>query len=649
MSSANPFKDLQDECDRLLENALSKAYPEKTILKVPSKAPTVSEFGEYASSICFELAKMLKRNPIELANEIVKHIDLSKSRLIERVEAAGAGYINFYANFPTFSKFVIESAVDLDTSYGYVKTNSPSNTIVEHTSANPNGPIHIGTSRNSILGDSLARVLRARGHNIKTHFYIDDMGKQIAVVSYGYKLLGEPKPTGKAHLWIGIVYAITSCVTEIKGLQKKLKTPETQENVEERNKIQREMDDWIAAAADLRTANPMIFDELADKIKKEDDPEEYISNLVSRYENDEKEAKRLMRNVVNYCLNGFKEIFQSIGIAWDFWDWESDLVWSGRVSEIIERLSKSGYMDRKDGALVLNVEQIIENLNLRKILEIPEGHEIPPLVLVRSDGTTLYTTRDMAYTFLKFELADKVINVIGVDQTLAQKQLKAAFCLLDSPEKAKNLIHYAYEMVQLPGYKMSRRRGRYISLDEILEEATKKAYEEVCKRSPELNEDEKRKISRAVGIGAIKYAIISVVPQKPVLFTWDKVLNFEINSAPFIQYAHARACNLLKKAGEIQGKADFGLLKDSKEHKLVLSLAKFPNTFIETADNLKPSLIAEYANILADEFNSFYASLPVIKAENTATKNARLSLVKAVKIALRNALDLLGIEAPDRM
>jgi len=649
VSKVNLLKDLQDECEKILEEALLKLYPDITFPRPLVEPPTISGLGEYSSSICFELAKKLKLNPKEVADKIIKEIKLSKTGLVERVEVAGAGFINFYSNFPKFSRLTVGSVLSLDSSYGYVKTDNPSKIIVEHTSANPNGPIHIGTLRNSIIGDSLARILRARGHTIRTHFYIDDVGKQIAVVSYGYKLLGESKPIGKAHLWIGLIYAITSCITAIIDLQKRLKKLDMEGKEEECGKVRREMDDWIAAAADLRTVNPEIFDELANKIKETEDPDIYIADLVNRYEKEDEEAKRLVRSVVNYCLDGFKEIFQSIGITWDSWDWESDLVWSGRVLEIIERLSKSGYVDRKDGALVLNVGQIVEDLNLRKILDIPEGHEVPPLILVRSDGTTLYTTRDIAYTLWKFERADQVINVIGVDQTLAQLQLKATVALLSSPEKAMKLIHYAYEMVKLPGYKMSRRRGRYISLDEILEEAIRKAHEEVCKRCPELSEDERHKISKMVGIGAVKYAIISVSPQKPVLFTWDKVLNFETNSAPFIQYAHARACNLLKKAGEIKGETDFKLLTHPKEHDLILTLAKFPQIFVEAADKLKPSVIAEYANNLADKFNSYYASIPVIKAESAPLKNTRISLVNAVRITLRNALYLLGIEAPERM
>jgi arginyl-tRNA synthetase len=214
---------------------------------------------------------------------------------------------------------------------------------------------------------------------------------------------------------------------------------------------------------------------------------------------------------------------------------------------------------------------------------------------------------------------------------------------------AENLIHFAYNLVTLPGYKMSSRRGRYITLDEVLDEAIRRAYEEVSKRSPQLSEGEKLKVAEIVGIGAVRYALVEVDPAKPVEFNWDRVLNFEKNSAPYIQYSHARACSILRKASRKPEKSDYGLLRERLEQELVLALAEFPETFIEAVETLKPNLIADYANALADKFNAFYDALPVIKAEPLELSDARLALVDAVRIVLRNALSLIGVTAPERM
>jgi arginyl-tRNA synthetase len=268
---------------------------------------------------------------------------------------------------------------------------------------------------------------------------------------------------------------------------------------------------------------------------------------------------------------------------------------------------------------------------------------------MRADGTTLYTTRDIPYNLWKFQKAEQLINVIGMEQTLAQIQLKIALCALGHIDKVKNLRHFAYNLVQLPGYRMSGRTGRYITLDETEDEAVKRAYNEVSRRSPSLSEEEKQIISNHVGIGALKYALIEVDPSKPVVFTWDRVLDFEKNSAPYIQYSHARAGSILRKAGRKPEKPDYSLLAQPIERDLILMLARFPEVFIDSAENLRPNEIAEFANALADKFSTFYNALPVIKAKPPELSDARLVLVDAVRMLLRNSLSLLGIEAPERM
>jgi arginyl-tRNA synthetase len=236
-----------------------------------------------------------------------------------------------------------------------------------------------------------------------------------------------------------------------------------------------------------------------------------------------------------------------------------------------------------------------------------------------------------------------------MEQSLAQLQLKVALHALDYGAKAEKLVHFAYSLVSLPGFKMSSRRGHYIIFDEVMDEAVERAFEEVSKRSPQLSEDEKRTIADFVGIGAVRYALIEVDPSKPVVFTWERVLDFEKNSAPYIQYTHARASSILRKAARKPEQPSYELLKERLEHEIVLSLASFPDTFIEAAEFLKPHMIADFAKSLADKFNSFYNAFPVIKAEPKGLSDARLALTDAVRIGLRNALDLIGVLAPEKM
>jgi arginyl-tRNA synthetase len=220
---------------------------------------------------------------------------------------------------------------------------------------------------------------------------------------------------------------------------------------------------------------------------------------------------------------------------------------------------------------------------------------------------------------------------------------------LNRGKSAENFVHFAYNLVTLPGYKMSSRRGHYITFDSVLDEAIQRALEEVSKRSPQLSDEEKQKIASFVGIGAVRYALVDVDPTKPVVFTWDRVLNFETNSAPYVQYTHARACSILRKAAKTPKMPRCELLLEQIEHDLILSLASFPDVFIEAAEYLKPNMFADYSNALADKFNTFYNALPVIKAESAELGEARLSLTNAIRIVLSNALGLIGVIAPEKM
>ncbi len=649
MVSVNPYAEFRDECETALKDTLSRLYPHTFIPQIMLESPPSSEFGELSSSLCFELAKQTGEKPIKLAEKVVQSIDASQFALILSLKAAGKGYINFYVDLPEFSKLTLESIKALDTEYGYVKTDRPKKIIVEHTSANPTSPIHIGQARNPILGDALASILKARGHTVFRHYYIDDVGRQAAVVAYGYQKLRKPKPKEKPDRFIGKIYTITSCITEIDRLKKETRQAKERGATEKALKLQQELDDWTSVAAELNSRFPKLFDKLLRAIKEDENPDFKMDDLVRGYEAGEEEVKRLIREVCQICVDGFKTTLQRVGISFDSWDWESSFAWSSDVKRVLQRLERTPYVFRVGGVLEFDAERVVQDLNLKAKLGLRDVYEVPSLTLVRADGTTLYTTRDIPYSLWKFKRAEKVINVVGTEQTLPQLQLKLALYALGYTDQAENLVHFAYNLVSLPGYRMSSRRGRYITLDDVIDEVIKRAYDEVSKRSPHLSDEEKRRISQLVGIGALKYALVEVDPTKPVVFNWDRVLDFERNSAPYIQYSHARSCSILRKAGRKPKNPDYSLLKDELERDISLRLAHFPEVFVDAAENLRPNEIADFINALADKFNKFYAALPVIKAEPKGLSDARLMLVDATRTVFRNALSLLGIEAPERM
>jgi arginyl-tRNA synthetase len=647
--SANPFDLFRQECSIALANALAKTLPniENPVIAL-KKTPNI-EFGQLSSSLCFELAKKLNQKPLKLAQQVVDSIDQSSFNLIEKIAPAGAGYINFHINFSKFSELTLESIKQLENDYGFIKTVEPKKIIVEHTSVNPLHPIHIGQARNPMLGDALARILERRGHKVSRHYYIDDVGRQSSVLAYGYEKLGRPKPTEKADLFVGKIYTVTSCIVEINRLKKMRQSAVESQSIEELAKVNKDIDEWMSIAGELKEKYPELFEALIIKISEDENPESEISRLNLAYENGEPKAKELIREVSDLCLAGFRETMKRVSVTYDSWDWESDFVWSMQVKDVLEQLKTSLFIFNEKGVLQFDADKAAKVLDLKDKLGISSNNEIPPLTLVRADGTTLYTTRDIAYTIWKFKHAQRVVNVIGMEQSLAQLQLKLAVYVLGHPEAADNLVHFAYNLVTLPGYKMSSRRGHYITFDEVLDEAVSRAYEEVSKRSPLLGEKEKRKIADFVGLGAVRYALVDVDSGKPVMFTWERVLNFETNSAPYVQYTHARACSILRKAPRELENPGFDLLTERLERELVLNLASFPDMFIEATEYLKPNMIADYANTLADKFNTFYNAYPVLKADSQQLIDARIALTRAIQIVMNNALSLIGVVAPEKM
>ncbi len=649
MASENPFADFRKECTQILLEALKKTLPEIQIENLVLSKPANPEFGQLASSLSFELAKKTDQKPIRLAEELSVAVEKKEFHLIGKVSPAGAGYVNFHVNHAKFFALTIKSILQLGNEYGLVKTDRPLQVIVEHTSVNPLHPIHVGQARNPMLGDSLARILVSRGHKVSRHYYIDDVGRQSSVVAYGYAALGKPKPNLKPDLFVGQIYTITSCLVEINRLKRALSQSNPARSADDFAKLNKELAEWMLIAVELEGKFPTLFDKLLKQISKDANPEEEINKLNRDYEAGESKARQLIREVSELCLDGFRNTQERTGISYDSWDWESDFVWSSQVGEALRKLEQTPFVFSEEGVLEFDAEKVVNTLKLKQKIGLKEDHKVPPLTLVRTDGTTLYTTRDVAYSLWKFSKADKVINVIGMEQSLAQLQLKIALYALGCSKEADNFVHFAYNLVSLPGYKMSSRRGHYITLDEVLNEAVERAFEEVSKRSPQLTEAEKRRIANFVGIGAVRYALVDVDASKPVVFTWDRVLNFETNSAPYVQYTHARAYSIIRKAARTPEKPDFSLLTEKLERDLVLALASFPDTFIEATEYLKPNLIADYLNALADKFNSFYNALPVLKAEPIELSNARLALTEAIKTVLHNGLALIGVVAPERM
>jgi arginyl-tRNA synthetase len=635
------------QCSEALASSISALYHidmrEPTLEEPPSL-----EFGELASSASFELAKTLKTSPSRIAKEICDRIDLARSDLISRVEPAGSGYVNFHLNYSRATREILTNVISLGKEYGLEGVGEPKRIVVEHTSANPSGPLHLGHARNTILGDALAALSKARGHKVQTRFYVDDVGKQVAMLAYGYSLLGSPEPVGKPDQWLGLLYACVNCAVQIETLKAAL-SGQSELPEQQTTEIGKELDDWTSVAEELESIDSALLRRVLEAVRSRPEPMQEVEQLVTRYEKGEDSTRRLVKTVAELCLQGIRETLEQMNVTFDQWDWESDLVWTSEVRSSLTKLASTPFAAVDGLSLTLDVDKIARTHGLDKTLGFAEQYEVPPLTLVRSDGSTLYVARDIAYSIKKFRDADIVINVIGSEQKLAQLQLKLALYALGEKQLAENLIHYAYGIVELPGVKMSKRRARYISFDEIISQAIARAQEKISTRIDALSNEERSQISKTVGLAAIKYAMLATSSAKTITFTWDRVLSLERNSAPFINYAYTRTRGILTKAGDIEDEPNYDALVDPMERLLILEIGKFPAVFAEAADNLRPEQIAAYANMLAEKFHEYYERVNVLRADTLVLRAARLMLVRAVRNVLRNSMSVLGIDLSEKM
>ncbi len=518
---------------------------------------------------CFSLAKEWKQSPEKIAEEIAARI--GSGEYIERVEAV-KGYVNFFINSQKLANETIKDILKYKDKFGSYESNG-TKVIVEHTSANPNGPLHVGRARNPIIGDTMARILKFGGYDVVTQYYVDDMGKQVAILFWGVKNLNiESKAEKPDHRYV--VY-----------YQKATKLMEEDERV------------------------------------KED-----IENIIMECEKGNEELLKEIKEIYQPVLKGILQSLKKLNITIDEFVEESKFVIDGSVYDVIEKLSSLPYAGKEGKAIYLSLDKFDIHGRNKKFY------------LTRSNGTSLYAARDIAYHIWKGERADIMINILGEDHKLEAKQVEIALKLLD--KKVPETIFYAF--VSLPEGRMSTRKGRVVYLDDLIEEAKERAMREVEKRG--MTGEKAMKIANAIAAGAIRYNIIKVSPDKAIVFKWDDALNFEGESAPFIQYAHARCASILKKA-QFKEKNEYEFSHPS-EIKLIKMLAKFPYFVKRSVSFRNPSLIANYAFELASVFNAFYRDCRVIGSEK---ENDRLALVKATKQVLKNALGLLGIEALEEM
>jgi len=554
-------------------------------------------------------------------------------------------YLNADLNIRSVGELVFEALEKMGKRYGFTEECKVGSFLVEHTSANPVHPLHIGHGRNAILGDSLVRLLRFCGNEVETHFYVDDCGVQVMYAAIGYDAVRreaeERARRVKPDVVVGHIYSAVNAVAEINKLKKELSG---QVDDEKRRELIREMDEWVAVLKRLMDAEGDLINKLVEVLGQRNVADEAVE-LNRRYEAGEPEARKIVREVVDLVLRGQRETLSRLGVEIDRWDYESEVaVWSGEATRIVSELRRKWpqYVETKGGAVVFRADKFVEDFKLWDVLDLPKF--IPPVTLTRSDGTTLYVTRDIAYALWQARQGfDKVIRVISTEQTHEQAHVRIVLYALGYEDAAKKIVHYAYEMVNLPGAKMSARRGQYVSLDEILDEAAERSASLVKEKNPEVA----GVIAERVGVGSVRYAFLSTSPRKPIEFKWETVLNLRQNSGSFLQYTYVRAYSILEKASEVR-KASVPDEILPEERDLIIKIAEWPGVVKDAVTALRPDYVAEHLDSLALIFNSYYEKAPVLKSEEPV-RSFRLALVNAVKTVLEAGFYILGIPTLTKM
>ena len=560
----------------------SEGAPSQVYLDEPPQG-----MGDFALP-CFQLARHFGAPPENVAYQIFPNIRIGAD--LEPPTLAGP-YINFAIRPRRLVEEALRSALGLGGDYGSLEPKG-TRVVLEHTSANPTGPLHVGRARNPIIGDTLARVMRLAGYEVETQYYLNDMGRQVVLLYWGARRMpGVNVPEGGEAL-----------------------------------KPDHRLVGGYQAAAKAADGDPAVESE--------------VGRIMAAIEGGDSALLEDVRSVALEVMGGIQASLERLDVHHDMVVPESQFVLDGSVKGVVAALRASEHMVEEEGALALELEPFgIHGRNTR-------------FVFLRKDGTTLYTTRDLAYHLWKLKRADILVNVLGEDHKLEARQLEIAMRIMGAEARIEPVF---YAFVSLPEGKMSTRLGRTVYLDDLMDEAVSRARDDTRARRQELDDASVDAIARAVGLGAVRYDILRVQPEKAMVFKWEDALSFEGASAPFIQYSYTRACSILKRASEEGAPVDAGAdaaqaaaaLTHPAELELARAVAHLPGVVDECAEDRKVHTLALYAEGLASTFNAFYRDVPVL--QGGPLRAPRLMLVEAARVALGSALRALGVATPEQM
>ena len=591
----------------LVKSAVKELYGIEASDSMIQLQKTRPEFEGHITLVVFPFVKAARKAPNLVANEIGEWLTTNDQRLIAKYNA-----VQGFLNLSISDNYWLEQlqAIAADENYGKLQRPTPNDQrplmMVEYSSPNTNKPLHLGHVRNNLLGWSIAKIQEANGWKVVKTNIVNDRGIHICKSMLAWLKFGNgetPESSGKKgdHL-IGDYY------------------------VRFDKEYRKQVAELMAAGKDEDTA------------KREAPLMQEAQAMLLKWEQNDPEVRALWEKMNSWVYAGFDETYRMMGVGFDKIYYESQTYLEGK-SEVEKGLASGQFYRREDGSVWADLTK--------------DG--LDEKLLLRSDGTSVYMTQDIGTAKLRFQdfPIDKMVYVVGNEQEYHFKVLSILLDRLGFPF-GKELVHFSYGMVELPNGKMKSREGTVVDADDLMEQMIADARaisKDKVNTLPDITEAEANEIARKVGLGALKYFILKVDPRKNMLFNPEESIDFNGNTGPFIQYTYARIQSVLRKAENIGSLENLGSLValEPKELSLIQRLMDYPAIVRQAGDEFSPAVICNYAYALACDFNSFYHDYSILNEPDADKRTLRLVLAQNVAKVIRSAMDLLGIEVPDRM
>ena len=580
-----------------IENALNEVFRYKT--KNIELQQTKKEFDGDITLVVFPLVKELKMNPKEIAEKVGDY-------LVETNSVVSFNIVSGFLNLLVSDKYYLDlfNSIKDNSNYGYSNIVSEDAVMVEYSSPNTNKPLHLGHIRNNLLGYSMSEIYKASGKKVYKTQIINDRGIHICksmIAWLDFSNGDTPKSTNiKGDKFVGDYYIKFDKVYK-KEVEELIKNGSSEEAAKQNSPI-------------LLRAKEMLI----------------------KWESGDKEVVELWKKMNSWVYEGFDQTYKNLGVDFDSYYYESDTYLLGKEF-ILSGLESGVFYKKEDGSVWCDLTD--------------DG--LDEKIVLRADGTAVYMTQDIGTAVQRvkdYPDINSMVYTVGNEQDyhfkvlfLILKKLGFTWC--------ENLFHLSYGMVDLPSGKMKSREGTVVDADDLMEEMTRTSKEISQKlgKLDGLSEDEKNKVYKIVGLGALKYYILKVDPKKRILFDPKESVDFQGNTASFIQYSYARIQSILKGINFDISKKKYHQKLEKKEKELIKQIDSFPSIIHSAASSHNPALVANYVYDLVKIFNSFYQSLPILKSAFDDKKSFRVELSKLVGITIKNALSLLGIDVVNRM